>query len=486
MPDLGDLLHSVRQQARAGSPKPEPAELQPMPWSWVKAEVSTLRETYDRIGRVNPRPPGWHNALVQLGKRALARGLDWHVRQQRVFNYAAMTSLTVMQSACEVYEKLLSGLRAEMDIIAQDQEEQRTRVALELNRVATAWRQQAGVLQQQIVANAERQKAETAQLGTALTQAEARLASACQSNAAAVRQEMEQNLGALAQDLHALRDELCRMQEQMTTEVRGLRNELKQDLQMLQAGLQSVQDLLAAERAPIEEAFDYFQMEEKLRGDEEGVRQRQAVYVPYFHNRSPVVDLGCGRGEFVRMLLEAGIDARGVDRNSRMVAHAQSRGTPVEQADFFDYLKAQPDASLGGVFSAQVIEHLTPQQLVALLRLAHRKLRPEGVAIFETQNPQCLLSIAGYFWMDPSHRHPIHPRQLLFLAEAAGFAKTDVVWLNECPAESRLPRLPHGRGATTPRKEFDAAIDRFNQYFLGPADYAVVAWKSVPVSAPQS
>ncbi len=495
MPDLGDLLHSIRRQARAGSAQPEASPSQPAPWTWMKAEVSTLRETYDRIGRVNPRRPGWPNGLVQLGKRALARGLDWHVRQQRVFNYAAMTSLTVLQSACEVYERLLAGLRSEIDIVAQDQEDQRTRVTLDLNRTATAWRQEAGILHQQMATVAETQKAESAQLTATLGQAETRLTSACQSSASALWQELSTvekrqreemvGLGAqlrqeMEQNQNALRDDIRRMQEQLTAEIRGLRSEL-------QAGLKSVQDLLAAEHAPVEEAFDYFEMEEKMRGDEESVRLRQAVYVPYFSNRGPVLDLGCGRGEFVRLLLASGIDARGVDRNARMVAHAQAQGAPVVQADFFPYLQEQADGSLGGVFCAQVAEHLTPQRLLALLRLAHRKLRPNGVAIFETQNPQCLFSIAGYFWMDPSHRHPIHPRQLLFLAENEGFARTDVLWLNECSAEARLPRLPDGRSAAPRRKEFDAAVDRFNQYFLGPADYAVVAWKSeAPVTGSQS
>ncbi len=500
MPDLADLLHSIRQQTRFGHAQPGASPMQPTSWAWMKAEVSTLRETYDRIGRVNPRRPGWHNGLVQLGKRAIARGLDWHVRPQRIFNYAVMTSLTVIQSACEAYERLLTDLRSEMDTAAQVQEDQRTRVALELSRTATAWRQEAGALQQQIAATAEQQKAEGAQLSAALSHAETRLSSACQSNTAALRQEMtalekhqqamERNQSALAQqlgqELHALRDDIRRMQEQLMAEVRGLRGELKQDVQTLQAGLTTVQDLLAAERAPVEEAFDYYQMEENMRGDEESVRQRQAVYLPYFNNRSPVVDIGCGRGEFVQMLLASGIDARGVDRNANMVAHAQALGTPVVQADCFDFLQEQADSSLGGVFCAQVVEHLTPQRLIALLRLTHRKLQPDGVAVFETQNPQCLFSIAGYFWMDPSHRHPIHPQQLLFLAGAEGFSKMDVLWLNECPPEARLPRLPAGRSAAQRRQEFDGAVDRFNQCFLGPADYAVVAWKSpAPLSESQ-
>src|SRR5207247_7914081 len=124
---------------------------------------------------------------------------------------------------------------------------------------------------------------------------------------------------------------------------------------------------------------DYFAFESRMRGSVESVRGRQRRYVEDFRDRAPVLDIGCGRGELVALLGEAGIEARGVDADADMVAYARGDGLEVEQADAVAYLEALGDGSLGGIFMGQVVEHLPPAILVRVFELAAAKLRPGGL-----------------------------------------------------------------------------------------------------------
>src|SRR5712691_9387993 len=122
---------------------------------------------------------------------------------------------------------------------------------------------------------------------------------------------------------------------------------------------------------PKADAFpDYFAFESKLRGHTESVKERQRVYVDDFRDAAPVLDVGCGRGELLALLREAGVEARGIDADADMVAFARGEGLEVEQADGVAYLEGLADGSLGGVFAAQVVEHLPPPALLSLLELA--------------------------------------------------------------------------------------------------------------------
>src|ERR671937_445155 len=129
---------------------------------------------------------------------------------------------------------------------------------------------------------------------------------------------------------------------------------------------------------------DYFAFEARMRGRSDEIRERQRAYVEDFREAAPVLDVGCGRGELVGLLREAGVEARGVDADADMVAFAQGEGLPVEQADLLAYLEGLEDGSLGGVFAGQVVEHLPPPALVRLLQLAVAKLRPHGVFVAQT------------------------------------------------------------------------------------------------------
>ncbi len=209
---------------------------------------------------------------------------------------------------------------------------------------------------------------------------------------------------------------------------------------------------------------DYFAFESRMRGSVEAIRERQRRYVEDFREAAPVLDAGCGRGELVQLLSEAGIPARGIDADADMVAYARGEGLDVEQADLVQYLEGLEDGSLGGIFMGQVVEHLPVGVLVRALSLTAVKLRPAGLLVAETINPLSPIALRNYF-ADLTHAQPLVPQTLELLARQSGFDETEIRFLNE-PAE----RL------TEPDDPVIAAnVRRLNELLFAPLDYALVA-----------
>ena len=209
---------------------------------------------------------------------------------------------------------------------------------------------------------------------------------------------------------------------------------------------------------------DYFAFESRMRGSVDSIRERQRLYVDVLRDAAPVLDAGCGRGELLGLLREAGVEARGIDADSDMVAYARGDGLDVEQADLVEYLQRVGDGSLGAIFMGQVVEHLPAPTLVQTFQLAAAKLRPGGVLVAETINPLSPIALRNYF-ADLTHAQPLVPETLELLARQSGFAETEIRFLNE-PAE----RL------TEPDDPVIAAnVRRLNDLLFAPLDYALVA-----------
>ena len=209
---------------------------------------------------------------------------------------------------------------------------------------------------------------------------------------------------------------------------------------------------------------DYFAFESRMRGSVDAIRERQRRYVDDFRDAAPVLDIGCGRGELLALLREAGIEARGIDADADMVAFARGEGLDVEQADLLEYLERVDAGSVGGIFMGQVVEHLPPAVLVRALELAAQKLRPGGVLVAETINPLSPIALRNYY-ADLTHAQPLVPETLELLARQSGFAETELRFLNE-PAD----RL------TEPDDPVIAAnVRRLNELLFAPLDYALVA-----------
>jgi len=198
----------------------------------------------------------------------------------------------------------------------------------------------------------------------------------------------------------------------------------------------------------------YAGFEDIFRGPQDFIRERMRPYLDLVRTHEPIVDIGCGRGEFLDLLAGEGIHATGVDLDPGMVDICRAKGCEVTAADALDYLKALEDGSLGTVFSAQFIEHLPPADLVEYLRGAQRVLRDDGVFIAETVNPHSIRAFKT-FWTDLTHRAPIFPEVAVALCRQAGFERALVVF-------------PNGNG--------DLEHDRRST-----GEYAVVAWKGKPV-----
>lgn len=261
----------------------------------------------------------------------------------------------------------------------------------------------------------------------------------------------------------------------------------------LLARLQQVVDDLARTDRPAPEAArevaqvraanrgaGYLAFEDLHRGKREEIKQRQSVYLPHFQlsvsPQAPLLDLGCGRGEFLELCREAGLPARGVDVNPSMVAFCRELGLDVSEADGLTHLRALPPAGLGGILLSQVIEHLSLNRLTELVALCAEKLAPGGVLIAETVNPQSLSTFAGAFYVDLTHNKPVHPEAARFLWRWAGLGEIQILYLSPTAPEHQLEPLPGGV-ATGIEGAFNRNVSRLNQLIYGPQDYAVVGRK---------
>jgi SAM-dependent methyltransferase len=228
----------------------------------------------------------------------------------------------------------------------------------------------------------------------------------------------------------------------------------------------AVRDLLE----PLED-WRYAGFENRFRGSEDEVRRQQQAYLSDLPKNGPILDLGCGRGEFLELLRENGYEAAGVDINSQMVDICLDKGLRCEKGDLLEKLAGWKDGSLAGIFSSQVIEHLQPAYLKKLIESSHRKLAPSGVIILETINPTSVFALVQIYHLDISHQKPIHPQALKFMLEASGFENAEIRYSSPLEAQ-RLQNLP---GADERTAILNRNIDSLNELLFAPVNYAAVA-----------
>lgn len=276
------------------------------------------------------------------------------------------------------------------------------------------------------------------------------------------REEMQAEADRI---LHQTRMQLALLERSLTTP----------SLELPHAGAEASGD--AGSTRPAGDAVSltdliYVAFENLFRGDRGDIKQRFEVYIPRLkdarlgHSEMAVLDLGCGRGEWLELLRDEGLTGSGVDMNLVMIAECQSLGLSVTAGNAIQYLRSLPPASIGVVTGFHIVEHLPLDDLLALLDETNRVLRPGGMAIFETPNPSNLQVSTENFYLDPTHRNPLPKALLKFLVESRGLCDIEVLPLHPYPASHRLE--DDGRAATR----------LLNELLFSEQDYAVIGRKA--------
>jgi O-antigen chain-terminating methyltransferase len=181
----------------------------------------------------------------------------------------------------------------------------------------------------------------------------------------------------------------------------------------------------------------YMAFEDKFRGTRKDIKHRQEVYIPTIQQalkatkNALVIDMGCGRGEWLELLQEHDIVAQGIDLNTIMIKECESRQLMAKEADIIDYLRQLNAATVSAITGFHIIEHLPFKVMISFLDECLRVLKPGGVIIFETPNPENILVGACHFYTDPSHHNPLVPETMRFIVEQRGFEKTEIKRLHK-------------------------------------------------------
>ena len=302
---------------------------------------------------------------------------------------------------------------------------------------------------------------------------------------------VEGALGAVSDETERLRDEVFPASVARSNALLDrLAEELEETASLLERSLQG-EPFPIAGVSPIDEgrladALDDVQplLLESFRGSDEEIRHRLDRYLPDLQTAAPVLDLGCGRGELLLLLREAGVEATGVDGDAALVQAATRRGLKVLHGDVLEVLRSQESGSQGAVTAIHFFEHLTPATLATVLAEVRRVLRPGGLVIAECPNPHTLRVGAAFFWQDPTHSRPLLPETLELFLKAAGLTPVRRELLHPFPDDQLLADDEGGTQAltdpdmTTLAERVDRLRSRLDEILNGPRDFAVWAENS--------
>jgi SAM-dependent methyltransferase len=213
----------------------------------------------------------------------------------------------------------------------------------------------------------------------------------------------------------------------------------------------------------------YASFENQFRGTPEHIKEGLKVYLPLLKDAgiaSDILDLGCGRGEWLELLREEGLQARGVESNRAMIDNQRGQNPEIIEADALAHLRGLPAGSLSAVTAFHFVEHIGLAQLIDLLDEINRVLKPGGLLIVETPNPKNLVVGACNFYSDPTHHKPLFPETLEFMISHRGFVRTQLQYLH--PVEG------------SPFQDSSEASQALNSWLFSARDFAIIAWKPAP------
>ena len=407
--ELEAIVREIRDRVRArypegearGLPVPLP-DLLPILHARDAAEAKVAS-----IGSVNPRPGGPLNAVIQWAKRQIARGLGWFVRDQVDFNRGILGAVEATLESLNEANRTFVAIGARLDELAQrigNEAEPLKAEAAELKDIRVHWIRWREEWQQKLLSNEVHFLRNVADLQAALQHRMATMD-------ANYRESLKYQHGEFDR---TMREGIAEVQGKLWADLERIRLEYEQvihsELRVVRQKAGSMQPAAVSAPCAAQPAmsaaasFDYTRFADKFRGPEEYVRKNQQLYVPLFEGRTNVLDIGCGRGEFLDVMKESGVPARGIDLDPESVALCRSKGYEAETADLFVYLPDQAEGTFDGIFAAQVVEHLPPEVLPRMIQICAAKLRRGGLLVLETPNPECLAIFATHFYLDPTHQ----------------------------------------------------------------------------------
>jgi O-antigen chain-terminating methyltransferase len=492
--DVEQVMERIRENiGKRRSEVPSPNASAPRSESQMPADFAFLQNGYDiyHINFTSHRKVA--GRLVILAKTVLRKLLTPILERQLAFN-AATASVArylseqvagIRQHQTATLQTLQAEIAGQVAGIRQHQEATLQTLQAEIAGQVETLRQELTAFEQQQAAALQALRAEVLEQIQALRQQmENRLgdlelaATRLRDNVTTVERlqqdgstHLESALTARDRRFEEWEKALSRLKTDHILQERRITVLLEETRKRLPEPLGQEQlQVIADEEKHFLEAL-YVSFEDQFRGTREDIKERLRVYLPLLEeaklgsDQMPVLDVGCGRGEWLELLKEEGLRAHGVDLNRVLVGECRRRRLEVVDAEAVSYLSSLPQNSLGAVTGFHIIEHLPFDVLIKLLDETVRVLKPGGVAIFETPNPENVLVGSHNFYLDPTHRNPLPSATVKFIAEARGLCCVEIMNLHPYPESHRVD---------------DAGLDiakRFNQYFYGPQDYAVMGWK---------
>ena len=416
----------------------------------LRSRLEIVRKACREIGHAPPRP---------AGVRAAISGMAVSVMQRLMFWYAPPVQITI-GALTDVVDDALRDLDA---MIRQDS----GRIATlegRLTAVDSRLQEVHSVLERQLIDAVQQQRSQLAHLEVRINE-QVRALELERATTIGIEgglREQTEALQQLEEERRRKEEELAQRLQESAERLQLLRREVIENGQRLVRLLAEAPEARPAAFAREDcDGLDAVEaaLESELRGTRGEAQERCKAYLPLMPREGPVLDVGCGRGEWIELLQREGIAARGVESNRLLAAECRERLLEVEHGDALDCLARTADGSVGAVTALRSIEQLPLGKLVKLIDEAARVLRAGGTAIFEAPNPDNVL-VAG-------RRHSLPAEVLRCLVEARGLEPVEVRFLNPAGEDERVP------------EESDGAVTRrFNRYFYGPRDYAVVCRKA--------
>ncbi len=432
--ELRAIVEAVRDRVRARYPEPSTngAADSSVPSSFEQrirvplADLMPLVHARDAaqakiaaIGSVNPRAGGVVNRLIQAVKKTIARALQWFVRDQISFNREAVAAIEAAMEALNEHNRALVELASKVNENLVPMQED----ARELKDMRSHWPEWRAEWDRKVAANEIQFLRSVADLQGAFQYR----ATLMESNfREIVKAQHADYLGALDRANVDIQKRLWADMEKIRAEYsRLIHDELRVIRLRQRSSPPAVQPAVPVQAsAPAAPDLDYTRFAHRFRGPEEVVRRTEEFYRPYFAPCHNVLDIGCGRGEFLELMREMGIPAQGIDLGEESIAECRDKGLDAEAADLFAFLGPHTEAQFDGIFASQIVEHIDPARLPEMIRLCAASLRRGGVIAIETPNPDCLAIFATYFYLDPTHTRPV-PHPLMALLSGRSGLRSD-------------------------------------------------------------